>query len=85
MTPTPEKPKPNGRKYTLTRVGLALTTLVMAGCFTLAAFGKLTADMVQVVTIYFPSVAGLISIFNGSNAFVSGKALDSGAPPPEGT
>ena len=67
-----------GRKYTLTKAGLGMICLGQAACFALAVIGKLTADFVTASTIFFGSVAGLVSAFNAANAYTTGKAADAG-------
>lgn len=68
---------PNGRKYTLTKAGLALMIFPLGGCYALAAMGKLTGDVATITTVYFGAVAGLIGAFHGANAYATGKALES--------
>ena len=72
------EPKPNGRKYTLTKVGLAMTGAPLLGVYLLAALGKMNSDVATVTTVYFGAVAGLVGAFQAANAYTTGKAADAG-------
>lgn len=69
---TAPKP-PNGRKYTLTKVGLGMIAAAQIGVFVLAAIGKMTGDVASVTTVFLGAVAGLIGLFHGANAYITGK------------
>lgn len=75
-------PKPNGRKYTLTQVGLAMTAAPIVGVFVIAGLGKLDANVsttfAAIIPPYYLAVGALVVGFGGANAYVSGKALDAG-------
>ena len=69
--------KPNGRKYFLTKVGLAMTAAPLVGMFFLAGLGKFSpeasAALSAIVPPYYLAVGSLIVAFNGASAYVSGK------------
>jgi len=66
-------PKPNGRKYTLTKIGLAMMGADMAICLVLALLNKLTGEYTAASTVRTGAITGLIAAFHGANAFVTGK------------
>lgn len=74
------RPKPNGRKYFLTKVGLGLTAAPVAGIFALAGAGKVTTDVTTLLAAalppYYLAVGVLVSGFNAANAYTTGKAAD---------
>lgn len=82
MADKPEVP-PDGRKYTLTQKGMVLTVVPLIGIFVLAGLGKATADVSQmfatVLPPYYLAVGALVTGFNASNAYATGKAADAGA------
>lgn len=67
-----QKP-PRGRKYTVTMVWMAINSLVMVGSGYLAMNGKLTSAWVTLSSSFFVASAGVISVYNGSNAYLGGK------------
>lgn len=69
----PEPKKPNGRKYTLTKAGMAMMGAALAGNMWLAYRGKMTPDIASVTTVFMGALAGLIGAFQAANAYVSGK------------
>ena len=77
---------PDGRKYTLTRAGLALTVAPVGALFVLAGFGKVTADVLTAITSMMPSyylaIGALVTGFNAANAYATGKAADANALTP---
>lgn len=70
-------PKPNGRKYFLTKVGLAMTAAPLVVVFVLSGLGKFTADasatLSAIVPPYYLAVGVLITGFNAASSYVSGK------------
>lgn len=73
-----DEKKPNGRKYTLVKVGLAMMGADMAVCLGLAYLGKLTAEYVAASTVRTGAITGLIAAFQGANAYVTGQAMKAG-------
>lgn len=73
-------PKPNGRKYTLTRVGLAMTGAPVLALFILAGLSKVSAEVASVVSAilpaYYLAIGALVTGFNASNAYISGKGSE---------
>ncbi len=72
--------QPNGRKYWLTKVGLALTALPVVGIFVIAALGKSNTDtattFAAVLPPYYLAIGVLVTGFNAANAYTTGKAAD---------
>lgn len=82
----PEVP-PESKKYALTKAGLALTVFPVLGLFVLAGFGKVTEGVLTAITAmmpaYFLSVGALVTGYNASNAYATGKAADAGVLEPQ--
>lgn len=78
---------PESKKYFLTKVGLGMTAFPVVGLFILAGFGKVTADVLTAVTsimpAYFLAVGALVTGYNASNAYATGKAADAGVLEPQ--
>lgn len=70
-------PKPNGRKYFLTKVGLAMTAAPLVGVFVLAALGKFSAEasatLSAIIPPYYIAVGLLVGGFNAASSYVSAK------------
>lgn len=73
--------KPNGRKYTLTWAGLGIGCVLSGLTFVLALIGRLAPEWTQFITIAYPAMVALITGFNATNAFTTGKAIDKGLTP----
>jgi len=68
----------HGLKFFVSVFFMAQGLALMAMSYLLAFAGKLTAEWVQILTIWLPMAAAVTGAFQAANSYVSGKALDAG-------
>jgi hypothetical protein len=74
----------HGTKYASQTVFVLVSGAVVLASYILALRNLLTAEWVQVVTIFVPALAAATISYHATRAFTDGKAIESGKAPENG-
>jgi Kef-type K+ transport system membrane component KefB len=74
----------HGRKWLALQITMVTVYVVLVMSFILALSQKLTGDWSALMSVLLAATAGATAMFMQTNSSITKKAMEEGAPPPEG-